>query len=211
MTTLPVHKETHDERLAREKRERLVVEQSNLQLAQEIAVLTSMTLEPPHKEYGYNSHYSLVNSKGFGFTLVFNEYGNKGKLRVRGDYCGEIPYKEVRPSINVSASKGALQILKDINRRFWTEYVELEMKCRELKKNKEETATKLKEHRDFLLACKGITDSQNTKALYIRTKSCYGEISYVSIDGTCNVSLNNIRVEQMQAIVHILNVMELNI
>jgi hypothetical protein len=126
--------QTIEEKWAAEKQEKAeAFAIRNRETIPAIAEELGLTYEPQGKlehHDGYPERFPLTDEEGREFALIFNQYGNKGRIVVLANFPRDkkdndcIPYGMQYPRITISESKTVKQIAGDIKRRFLDEFHE---------------------------------------------------------------------------------------
>lgn len=196
---------TYEEDLAaRRAQERLDAEEFRV-VAQTIAILLGGAVKdtPLSEDYWCNTRQTISFDDGRAIDLVFQEYNNKGKLRVYGNMPRNASGRTFGKSaggINVSTSKTPQQIAKDIARRFMPEYTTCYAKAVQQKHESDEYTRKKEARKDLLCTIKGVTRSTCNDSLHVRCNAMYGDIKHVSETGLCNIELSGVSTEQLRVL-----------
>jgi hypothetical protein len=205
--------ETWDERIKRENRERAEHDLRMTSIVWEVAKELKATISGE-----VNGNLYVTTEDGFTFFVSWERYGakDKTKLSVSGSYHKEgltdfVRYNESRPSINISATRPAKALARDIERRFLTPYKVLITELRERKSKRDDYENRSLVNARELAAISGGKFQLNTKREYsdgpvteqptLRPgplANFYGNVN-VSGDGV-SIELRNLTMDQARAV-----------
>jgi len=200
--------ETYEERILRQREEKLAKERANLQTVQAIAVLMGGSVaapqwEPDHWTIGYNNQFTVILEDQKGLSLGFDTYGRKDRVCISGVYPKGT--HGLASAITVSTSKTPEQITKDITRRFMPEYERTLVVALQEQAERDDYKSRTEGYKDQLCSVPGVTRNTYNEELSVRLSGGnYGAIKWVTGDGTAKLELSSLPVSKLLKVLGVL-------
>lgn len=200
--------ETYEERILRQRAEKLDKERANLKTVQEVAAILGGTVAAPIYDadewiIGYNNCFKINMEGQKCLHLGFETYGRKDRICISGEYPRDT--RKQAQAITVATSKTPEQITKDITRRFMPEYETTLAVALQDQAERDAYNNRTEQYKDQLCSVPGVTRNTYNEGLSVRFKGAYGSIKWVSGDGTGNIELSSLPISKLLKILEVLN------